>query len=117
MSMIVTENAFTSKEQAIEEIKAANLWLLEVDVEPKQADAHWHEFYAQVYILEGQLKITDVASGIEYVCGPGTRMIVPPRTLHSEDYPGAKIVFGISIDPAMLGEGLDRDPAELKQNS
>jgi len=31
MAMIVTENAFTSKEQAVEEIKAANLWVLELE--------------------------------------------------------------------------------------
>lgn len=117
MAMIVTENAFTSKQQAIEEIRAANLWLVETDVEPRQADAHWHEFYSQTYVLEGQLKVTDVASGIEYVCGTGTRMIVPPRTVHSENIPGAKVLFGLSIDPAKLGEELDRNPAELKQDS
>ncbi len=116
MSMIVTENAFENREQAVEEIRTANLWLIETDIEPRQVDAHWHEFYSQVYVLEGQLKIRDVDASIDYVCGPGTRMIVPPRTVHSEDFPEAKVVFGISIDPVTLDENIDRDPAELKKS-
>jgi uncharacterized cupin superfamily protein len=113
MAMIVTENAFKTKKQAIAEIKAANLWLFEFEPEPAENPAHWHDFYGQVYILEGQVNLRDEASGTDYACGPGTRVIVPPRTLHSEQILGYKAVIGLSVDPATLGEDINLSPAAL----
>ena len=113
MAFIVTEKAFTTKQEAIEEIKAANLWVLEAELEAGEVAPHWHSFYAQTYILEGQIDITDVASGITYECGPGTRVIGPPRAVHSEKCGGVKIIAGLAVDPATLEEDINLDPAEL----
>ncbi len=113
MALIVTENAFTTKEQAIEEIEAANLWTFEAELEPGEVAPHWHNFYAQTYILEGQINITDVASGISYECGPGARVIGPPRAVHSEQCTGVKIIAGLAVDPSTLEADYNLDPAEL----
>ena len=117
MAFIVTENAFTTKEQAIEEIEAANLWVFEAELEAGEVAPHWHNFYAQTYVLEGQLNITDVAAEITYECGPGARIIGPPRTVHSEQCGGVKIVAGLAVDPSTLDEDINLDPAELRQRS
>ena len=113
MAIVVTENAFTSKEQAVEEIKTANLWVLELEFEDGDGNPHWHEFYDQVYVLEGTFSIRDDTTGIEYNCGAGTRIVVPPRTVHSELAARAKTVIGISIDPTTMGEDIDLSPALL----
>ncbi|RLA47077.1 MAG: hypothetical protein DRR06_03560 [Gammaproteobacteria bacterium] len=116
MGLIVTENAFTKREQAIDEIKAANLWLLELVLEPGERDTHWHDFYAQDYILEGELILKDEALGVEHRIGPGTRLIAPPRWLHSEKMESpVKLLIGLSIDPATLPENIDLSPAELQR--
>ncbi len=113
MAFFVTDNAFTTKEQAIEEIEAANLWALETELEAGEVAPHWHSFYAQTYILEGQINITDVATGITYKCGPGTRVIGPPRTVHSEQCGGVKVIIGLAVDPSTLEADINLDPAEL----
>ena len=92
--------------------------MMEFVLEPGERDSHWHDFYAQDYVLEGELALLDEASGIEYRCGPGSRVIVPPRTLHSEkmEHP-VKLMIGLSIDPATLPENINLSPADLKQGS
>lgn len=113
MTISAKQNAFKTKAQAIKEIKTANLWVVEFELEAGEVDAHWHDFYAQTYILEGQIDITDTASGKIHQCGRGTRVDAPPRTLHSEKCGGAKIVAGVSVDPATLPKEINLSPAEL----
>ena len=113
MAITVTENAFTTKAQAIEEIRAANLWVLELELEFSDGKPHWHVFYDEVYVLEGSLTMRDETTGVLYNCNAGTRLVVPPRTVHSELAGKAKTVIGIAVDPATLGEEIDLPPDAL----
>jgi quercetin dioxygenase-like cupin family protein len=113
MGITAKKNAFETKKQAISEIEAANLWAIEFDLEAGEVDTHWHDFYSQVYVLEGKIDITDTASGKTHKCGKGTRVIAPPRTLHSEKCGGAKALAGVSVDPATLPEDINLTPSTL----
>lgn len=113
MALIVSENAFHTRNEVEREIKAANLWMLEYQLEGGDGNPHWHEFYGQVYIIEGEFTIRDESNGDTYTCSAGTRIAVPPRSVHSELGGSAKALVGLSIDPATMGEAVDLPPSAL----
>ncbi|MFB3079177.1 MAG: hypothetical protein ACE1Y4_14355, partial [Lysobacterales bacterium] len=61
----------------------------------------------------GELLITDVAHDRVLLAGPGSRVDVPQRVLHSEESSGYKIIAGMSVDPDRVTEPVDRDPESL----
>lgn len=115
MALMITENAFSTRKEVEKEIEGANLWMLELQLEGGSGKPHWHEFYGQVYIIEGELTIRDESNGTTHTCGAGTRIVVPPRSLHSELAGGAKVLVGLAIDPATLGEAVDLPPTALAE--
>ena len=111
MALIVSENAFNNKKEVEQEIKAANLWMLELQLENGSGNPHWHEFYGQVYIIEGEFTIRDESNGSTYTCSAGTRIVVPPRSVHSELSGSANALVGLSMDPATLSQNVDLPPS------
>ncbi|NIM69290.1 MAG: hypothetical protein GTN86_10835 [Xanthomonadales bacterium] len=104
---------FSDAAQALDEIEAAGWHVVEMDVPAVRNESHWHTFSTRIYILEGVLNITDSARDRVLQAGPGSRVDVPARVLHSEDSAGYRIVAGMSVDPATLIGPIDLDPADL----
>ncbi|HCO60938.1 MAG TPA: hypothetical protein DIT58_12200 [Porticoccaceae bacterium] len=48
-----------------------------------------------------------------YTCSAGTRIVVPPRSVHSELSGSANALVGLSMDPATLSENVDLPPSAL----
>jgi len=111
MEVTVQADYFTDRSQVIKEIESFEMHAAEMDVPPVKNDSHWHEFSTRIYILEGELNITDSARNRTYLAGPGAMVEVPARVLHAEDSAdGYNIIAGLSIDPASLSNPVNLDP-------
>ena len=81
-----------------------------LDAEPSGED-HWHDFAATVYVLEGSVKITDVASGSSFEVAAGCSISADPGAVHREEGAPYRAVFALDRDPATLTMPIDKDPA------
>jgi hypothetical protein len=114
MNITVKENHFSTRDEALLEISEAGLFPLEMFVAPVKNTSHWHDFSTIIFIVEGELKITDVASQNILVAGRGSRVTVPERVLHAEESAvGYRIIAGMSVDPASLAGEVDLPPDSL----
>ena len=110
MKLSVHRKHFKSPSQAYDEIEIAGLYTVEMSVPAVNNESHWHDFSTWIYVLEGELLITDVAHDRVLFAEPGSRVDVPQRVLHSEESAGYKIIAGMSADPASMSESVDLDP-------
>ncbi len=113
MKITVHRNHFNSPDRAYDEIEIAGLYAVEMSVPAVKNESHWHDFSTWIYILQGELAITDTAQDRVLLAGPGSRVDVPERVLHSEESSGYQIIAGMSVNPAKLTEPVDRDPDSL----
>ncbi|HKJ18368.1 MAG TPA: hypothetical protein VJ984_13535 [Xanthomonadales bacterium] len=110
MNITVDQDHFTSPETAREELAEQGLHIFEMSIPPVDNHSHWHSFSTIIYVLEGELRIVDTVSDEVMLAGPGARVSVPERVLHSEHSDGYDIVAGMSVDPASLEGEVDLDP-------
>ncbi|MEJ8566781.1 hypothetical protein [Elongatibacter sediminis] len=116
MKITVHPGHFKNRAQAYDEIEIAALYPADFKVPPVDNDNHWHEFSSQIYILEGELHITDVDQDKTLVAGPGARVDVPARVVHQEKSgQGYTVIAGMSVDPASLDGPTDLDPKLLEK--
>ena len=113
MKITVHKNYFSSRAQIYDEIEIAGHYIMEMDVPAVCNDSHWHQFSTWIYILEGELLITDSAREQTLLAPAGSRVDVPQAVLHSEQSKGYKIIAGLTVDPASLTGPVDLDPSEL----
>ena len=114
MRISVRDGHFKHASQAHEEIASLGLYAVEMTVPPVRNGSHWHRFSTRIYILEGELNITDWSRKVTFRAGPGALVRVPERVLHSEESAGGySIVAGMTTDPATLTAPVDLDPGLL----
>lgn len=104
MTLEVKLNHFTQREQAIAEIEADGLRLVETDVPAERliATAHSHPHRVDIYILDGIFELHDPDTGITHKLERGSKTIVRANALHAEHSPaGFRAAFGLSVDPAV----------------
>ena len=114
VKITVEPNHFSSPDEARQEIADKGLHVCEMNVPAVDNQSHWHRFSTLIYILDGELHITDSAHGEELVAGPGSRVAVPERVLHSERSQGYAIIAGMTVDPASLSGEVDLHPDLLR---
>ncbi len=115
MQISVNRAHFKLPSEAGREIAEEGLYVCEMNVPPVDNQSHWHDFSTLIYILEGELHITDSERGEVLIAGPGDRVSVPERVLHSErSTRGYRIIAGMTADPASLTGEVDLDPALLE---
>ena len=110
MKLSVHRDHFNSPAQAYDEIEIAGFYTVEMDVPAVNNESHWHDFSTWIYVLEGELLMTDTAHDRVLFAEPGSRVDVPQRVLHSEESSGYKIIAGMSADPASMTGPVDLDP-------
>lgn len=114
MKIRVHNQYFRESQAALDEISDAGLYPLEMEVPAVSNSSHWHDFSTCLYILSGELEITDSAAKEQFVAGPGSRVDVPARVLHAEHSAlGYHIIAGMSVDPASLTRPVDLHPDQL----
>ncbi len=115
MPIQLQEDYFSTEEEAIAEAKAIGRHTLTVDFPATKSEVHWHDFDAEVYVLDGTAQVTDVDAGITYSCGKGAKLSAPARTLHSENHEPYRAVVALSVDPGRLTPPIDLPPEQLKR--
>jgi len=114
MKISVHQNHFSLPSEARDEIESLSLHIMEMKVPPVRNESHWHTFSTRIYILEGELNITDSARNLILTAGPGAMVEVPEKVLHSEHSPaGYSIIAGLTMEPASLTGPIDLDPKLL----
>ena len=115
MAITVEHDCFDSVEQARQEFEAAELHCHEVDAAPSGGTPiHWHDVGIHFYVSEGVFRFQDPASDTIHECGPGTKFVIPERTLHiEEEHHGYKGLVGMTKDP--VPQPFVRPPEELPQ--
>jgi quercetin dioxygenase-like cupin family protein len=108
--MDIRNDHFATEAEAVAEIEAAGYWPLTVDFPPEENEDHWHDFDSMVFVLEGELSLTDAETGETCVCGPGTRVVAKSGVLHREAHRGYKAVVGLSVDPSTLTQPINKPP-------
>ena len=114
MNVRVHQGYFRDPHQASAEIEAQQLYAIEMLVPPVSNESHWHHFSTRIYILDGELTITDHGLNQAFTAGPGDLVEVPQRVLHSEfSTQGYKIIAGMTVDPVGLTGPIDLHPSLL----
>jgi len=98
--IVVHSNHFSSEEQVYDEIEMNGLYMVEMDVPAVANQPHWHEFSTWIYMLEGELSITDTGQDKTFRATTGDRVDVPERVLHCEKSGGYRIIAGMTSMPA-----------------
>ncbi len=113
MAITVEHDYFAGMDEARQEIEAGGLHLHEVDAPPSGGTPiHWHDVGIHFYVQEGIFRFQDPATETVHECGPGTKFVIPERTLHIEqEHHGYKGLVGMTKDP--VPQPFVRSPAEL----
>ena len=111
MDAIITNNHFTSEEEAVAEIRAMGFHPLTIDVPAVTIDFHFHDFDSVTYMLEGALTVTERDSGETCTLHPGDKAEAKAGVVHRESHDGFRAVFGFSVPPQELTQPIDK-PAE-----
>jgi quercetin dioxygenase-like cupin family protein len=108
--MEVTHNHFSDESAALAEIEAAGYNPMTVDFPAETNSDHWHDFDSILFILDGELTLTNAQTGETCVCGVGTRLKAPRGVLHREQTEGYKALIGLSITPEEITQPVNKEP-------
>ena len=97
--IVVHSKHFGSEDQVYDELEINGLYVVEMDVPAVKNEPHWHEFSTWIYMLEGELLITDAQLDRTFKATRGDRVDVPERVLHNEESDGYKIIAGMTSMP------------------
>ncbi len=110
--IVLHPNYFSSQDHVFDELEMNGMYVSEMDVPAVANEPHWHNFSTWIYIVEGELHITDTEQDRTLVAKKGARVDVPERVLHSEESSGYKIIAGMTSMPEP-GAEVDLPPEAL----
>jgi quercetin dioxygenase-like cupin family protein len=108
MAIDILKAHFSGEDTARAEIESAGFFAITVETPAGEVGDHWHDFDAMVYMLGGELTVTDSDSGEQCVLGAGDLLKAPARAVHQELHGDYKAVIGISVDPATLTQPINK---------
>ena len=112
--MSVVRNAFATKEEALADLAALDLWPTTYASERgEEVPLHWHDVDNCGYVLEGHGYVLD-ADGERHELRPGDKLVLPAGAVHAEGKMTERMVWIVGIsEPANLMDALLplRDPA------
>src|SRR5882762_1141897 len=93
-------NYFTRREQALAEIEAAGLVLIEVDLRQEEIDLkpHQHDYAGYFYVLEGVLEVHETDTGAVHKVPEGGKVVVDYGTRHAGAHFGYRALIGATVD-------------------
>ncbi len=114
MDYAVTEEYFTTREEAVAEIVARGWEAVEYEVPAEETELHWHDYEAVAFVLDGTLE-TVFEDGSVLTCRPGARVEQPSRILHRSGSSSYRAVFGFSVRRADMTRPISKPASELRQ--
>lgn len=114
MPYAIEHDQFTDEEGAIALATAAGQFPRAFDFAEVHNDFHWHDFEAMVYVVSGEITITERDAGDSCSLTAGSTIrATTSRLVHKEDTDGYRAVIGFLRDPAEIERPIERDPALL----
>lgn len=108
--MNATFSTFDNEEEALAKIAEAGYHPVTLDFPAESNSDHWHDFDSFVFVLDGEVEITDAETGESVRCGAGTCIAAPGGLLHRENTEGYRALIGFSVDPATLTQPVNKPP-------
>ena len=112
MTFTLTEQHFTTEDEARVEIEARGWRAFTYDSEPMETDLHWHDFDAVLYVLEGSVRI-EFEDGSTMECGAGARVETPGGVVHRDSNTAYRAVIGLAVDPSEMTRPINKLPEAL----
>ena len=98
--MKVIRNAFTTKDEVLEDIRRLDLWpTTYVSDRMEELPLHWHSFDNCGYVLEGSSYVLD-ESGERVDLGPGDKLEIPAGAVHAEGEVTERMVYIVGLPMA-----------------
>lgn len=98
--MQVIRNAFSTKEEVLDDIKRQDLWpTTYVSERMEELPLHWHDVDNCGYVLEGSSYVLD-ETGQRIPLGPGDKLVLPAGAVHAEGEVTERMVYIVGIDVA-----------------
>lgn len=94
MTVIISPGHGAGEEEALAELTCEGFLGAAKDYVPGTTEPHSHDQDLQLYVLEGEFRLTEVDKKTVHVCGPGTRVFVAAGTAHCEDHGNLRMVVG-----------------------
>ena len=110
LEMDIDHNHFSDEASALKEIEAAGYKPITLEFPAESNDDHWHDFDSMLYIIDGDLTITETETGETCVCGVGSRIVASHGVLHREKTDGYKALIGLSVEPEELTQPINKAP-------
>jgi mannose-6-phosphate isomerase-like protein (cupin superfamily) len=96
--MQVIRNAFSTKEEVLDDIKRQDLWpTTYVSERMEELPLHWHDVDNCGYVLEGSSYVLD-ENEERIPLGPGDKLVLPAGAVHAEGEVTARMVYIVGID-------------------
>ena len=112
MGYTLSEDYFSTEEEAQAEIEARGWHALTIDLEPMESDLHWHDFDAVLYVLDGSVTI-ELDDGTVMQCGAGARVDTPAGVVHRDSSTAYRAVIGLACAPADMTLPINKPPESV----
>jgi gentisate 1,2-dioxygenase len=105
--MYVVKEAFSTKEEALTDLAAQDLWPnTYVSERTEELPLHWHDVDNCGYVLEGSGYVLDV-DGKRLELAAGDKLVLPAGAVHAEGQVTERMVWIVGISkPASLMDAL-----------
>ena len=94
MTVILDRGYGAGEERALAELQSDGFAGATKVYAPGMTEPHCHDQDLRLYVLEGEILVTEIDKQIVHTAGPGDRLSVPAGTRHSEDHGDLRMVVG-----------------------
>jgi hypothetical protein len=108
----ITENHFTTEDEALAEIAKRGWHPITLDIDVDDESMHFHDFNALVFVLRGEVR-AEYPDGTRETAGPGSRIDASAFVLHREVDSHHRSVFGFDVPLDQISQPINKPPAEL----
>ncbi|MEQ8313304.1 MAG: cupin domain-containing protein [Gammaproteobacteria bacterium] len=112
MLITVEDNCFSSEKAARKSLQEKWAFVMDIDFPALVNNPHWHSFDSCLYLVDGEVTVTDVEANKSVTAKKGSTINFPSRVVHFESTDGYKVVAGMSEKPADLMK-VNLDPDKL----
>jgi hypothetical protein len=112
MKYTLTEQAFSTKEQALAELASRGWHVLEYELPAQEDELHWHDYDSVTFVLDGVCRIV-FADGSVMDAGPGARIEQPSSVVHRSGHSAYHAVFGFSVSLEDMSQPICKPVADL----
>jgi len=109
MPYTLTEDHFTTEDEARAEIEARGWHAITIELDAMDNDLHWHDFDAVLYVLDGSVTI-ELDDGTVMQCGAGARVDTPAGVVHRDSSTTYRAVIGLAVTPGDMTHPINKPP-------